>query len=96
MRKRLPAKTSTLHHVQLRLMHTLIFYTTDSCHLCKQAEVLLQELQARHDFILESVDIAADASLVERYGIRIPVVKNALTLEERGWPFHLADLLALI
>ena len=77
----------------------LIFYTTPGCHLCEHAAELLREFTARTDestrFELEEVDIAADEKLVELYGIRIPVVKNANTQREIGWPFGLEELATL-
>ena len=80
-------------------MNRLVFYTTAGCHLCDQAAVLLQELalqtQGSHRFEVEEVDIATDAELVELYGIRIPVVKNAATQREVGWPFDVQDLARL-
>ncbi|MDA1370082.1 MAG: glutaredoxin family protein [Proteobacteria bacterium] len=76
-------------------MPTLVLYTTEDCHLCELAEELLEELQASRNFTLQSVDISADAALVDAYGMRIPVVKNPTTEQEIGWPFQVADLLSL-
>jgi glutaredoxin len=77
-------------------MRTLILYTTDGCHLCEQAERLLRELGDRQSFTLEAVDISTDEALADRYGIRIPVVKNPASAEELGWPFQLEDLAHLL
>ena len=68
---------------------TLILYTTEACHLCKEAEQLLLQLSGSADVIVEAIDISLDAELVSRYGIRIPVVKNKLSGHEIGWPFGL-------
>ncbi|MEX0619595.1 MAG: glutaredoxin family protein [Pseudohongiellaceae bacterium] len=68
-------------------MARLILYTTAGCHLCEQAEVLLAEVLSDTGFSLCKVDIATDAGLVERYGIRIPVVRKDTGHEELGWPF---------
>ncbi len=80
-------------------MNRLVLYTTAGCHLCEQAAGLLQQLaQQKSDllpFVVEEVDIAADAELVELYGIRIPVVKHAATQREVGWPFDIEDLTKL-
>ena len=76
-------------------MPILVLYTTEDCHLCELAEELLEELQASRNFALQSVDISADAALVDAYGMRIPVVKNPATEQEIGWPFQVADLLSL-
>lgn len=77
-------------------MTSLIFYTTAGCHLCEQAEVLLQELQSTQQVRVEVVDISSDEALVDLYGIRIPVVKNPVTELEIGWPFGAEQLAALL
>ena len=75
---------------------TLILYTTEACHLCKEAERLLLQLSGSADVIVEAIDMSLDAELVSRYGIRIPVVKNKLSGHEIGWPFGLVELASLI
>ncbi|WP_372747970.1 glutaredoxin family protein [Litorivivens sp.] len=65
----------------------LILYGTSACHLCELAEALLVELQSGGlAFTLEKVDIADDDTLMERYGIVIPVVRRS-NGSELGWPF---------
>ena len=61
-------------------------YGTACCHLCEEAQAILHELgiQAEH------VDIADDDELLEKYGIRIPVLKRVDTGAELGWPFDAA------
>lgn len=61
-------------------------YGTACCHLCDEAQAILHELgiQAEH------VDIADDDDLLEKYGIRIPVLKRLDTGAELGWPFDAA------
>jgi len=80
-------------------LNKLIFYTTAGCHLCEHADLILQELvQAannRNRFEIEEVDISTDEKLVELYGIRIPVVKNAANGKEIGWPFGVEELTTL-
>lgn len=39
-----------------------------------------------------AVDIATSAVLVERYGVRIPVIE--LNQDELGWPFSIENLAA--
>lgn len=75
---------------------TLILYTTEGCHLCEEAEKLLNQLCTARSVRVETIDISADEKLASRYGIRIPVVKNKLTEHEIGWPFGLAELANLI
>ena len=65
---------------------TLLLYTTSGCHLCEQAETLLQSAGAS----VEMVEIADDEALLERYGARIPVLRHAQTGRELDWPFDAA------
>ena len=62
----------------------LYFYTTSGCHLCEQAAVLLNGLD---NIQIKVCDISDSESLVEQYGIRIPVLLRDDTKEELGWPF---------
>ena len=61
---------------------SLIFYTTAGCHLCEQAESILEAAGIR----FTPVDIEEDLELIKRFGIRIPVVADAEG-RELGWPF---------
>lgn len=70
----------------------LLLYGTASCHLCVQAEALLD---AAH-VTVEYVDIAADEGLLASYGTRIPVLRRADSGAELGWPFDEAALQALL
>lgn len=70
-----------------------ILYHTLGCHLCDEAELLLSELQWQG---YEKVDIADDDELVERYGIRIPVLFHTKTEQALGWPFDAAMATAFI
>jgi glutaredoxin len=61
----------------------VVLYGTEFCHLCDEAGAILRELGIAADH----VDIAANDELLERYGIRIPVLKRLDTGAELGWPF---------
>jgi len=63
-------------------MLPLTLYTTSGCHLCEHAEAILEQ----GGLVFQAVDIADDLSLMEQYGVRIPVVKDA-SGRELGWPF---------
>ncbi|TFH86370.1 glutaredoxin family protein [Billgrantia azerbaijanica] len=54
-------------------MPRLTLYTTLGCHLCEQLEALLAALH-RGDHDLARIEISEDEALVERYGVRIPVL----------------------
>ena len=76
-------------------MTSLVLYTTVGCHLCERAAAMLDDLRLTNQFDLQAVDISIDEFLVDKYGIRIPVVKNAATEVDLGWPFTIDDLLSL-
>lgn len=65
----------------------LTLYGTASCHLCEEAESLLRQL----GLDWENVDISEDESLLQAYGMRIPVLsrQDGASL---GWPFTADDI----
>ena len=67
---------------------------TRGCHLCDQAEGLLQQAAAARPLSWQYCDIALDEALVGRYGSRIPVLVDAAG-RELCWPFSLLDILTL-
>lgn len=70
----------------------VILYTTSGCHLCEQAAELLSQLHQERALTVEMIDIADDDNLIDRYGVRIPVVRASDKDEELGWPFDLTTL----
>ncbi len=64
-----------------------MLYGTEFCHLCEQAEELLQAIGVS----AEHIDIADDDALTESYGTRIPVLRRD-DGAELGWPFDAAAL----
>lgn len=49
---------------------------------------MLLDVQAlRPGLQFEKIDIANDDQLIERYGVRIPVLKRLSDGAELGWPF---------
>ena len=73
-------------------MASIILYTTAGCHLCEEAEELLRQSQAGSPLTWQAVDIADQPELMERYGIRIPVLQKTDGGAELGWPFDLEQL----
>ncbi len=72
-------------------MITLILYTTAGCHLCELADLILQTLAKQYPLNIISTEIGDNDELVERYGIRIPVVKFPDNTDI-GWPFEQRDI----
>ena len=74
-------------------MIQLILYGTIGCHLCEEAEALLaQAIRQSSAVSYAYADIADDAVLLERYGVRIPVLLSVATGHELGWPFDALKL----
>lgn len=62
----------------------LHLYGTACCHLCEEAAAVLQEAGVE----ATAVDILQQDALMERYGVRIPVLANGHA--ELDWPFDAA------
>ena len=73
--------------------HFLLYHTA-GCHLCEMAEEVLLPLAARGGWRVELVDVAGDDALEERYGVRIPVIRDVANGVEIGWPFDAEAVLA--
>jgi len=76
-------------------MSRLLLYYTEHCHLCEEAEALLQA--AGLGDVYSKVEIEDDPGLLERYAIHIPVLQRADNQMELYWPFgegELAEFLA--
>lgn len=71
----------------------LVLYATSGCHLCERAEILIREAA---DLTVRSLEIADDDALLERYGVRIPVLRRLDTGEELDWPFDAAAVRRLL
>src|SRR5688572_19584135 len=69
----------------------LILFQRDDCHLCDLALDVLAQARVP-DF--ESVFIDGDGALEERYGMRVPVLRNEARAIELDWPFDVARLQA--
>ncbi|MEE4143599.1 MAG: glutaredoxin family protein [Halieaceae bacterium] len=70
-----------------------ILYGTSACHLCELAEQLLL-LHSRDEaaMVFEKVDISGSDVLFERYGVRIPVLRDDANDRELDWPFNASQL----
>lgn len=71
---------------------TITLYGTSACHLCEAAAALLQPF-AGNGVQVNEVDITEEPALMERYQLRIPVLRREDTLEELDWPVTLEQLM---
>lgn len=53
---------------------------------------MLISLSRQYDLQWVNVEIADDASLLERYEVKIPVLKNSDTNVEIAWPFTIKNI----
>lgn len=60
-------------------------FSTSGCHLCEQAEQLLDQSAIANAY--QKKDIADNPDWLERYGIRIPVLYHLSSRQELSWPF---------
>lgn len=70
-------------------------FGTLGCHLCERAEGVLMPL-VEHGLMVELVDIAEHESMVEAYGLRIPVLRRVDTSAELDWPFDADQVVAFL
>ncbi|MEM1412755.1 MAG: glutaredoxin family protein [Pseudomonadota bacterium] len=75
-------------------MSELIFYTRPECHLCDEAEDLLSLVAPARDYRV--VDIEDEIALLDRYGVRVPVLRLEPAGTELGWPFDAEALQAFL
>lgn len=68
-------------------MAELTLYQRDYCHLCDQALAVLAEARAP-DF--DSLWVDDSAELEQRYGTRVPVLRDMRDGRELDWPFDAA------
>ena len=71
-------------------MIELTLFTTAGCHLCEQAQALLNQLK-QETIQVRLIDIALDDDFLEQYGQTIPVIRFP-DKQELNWPFSLQDI----
>lgn len=67
----------------------LILYQRDDCHLC---DLALEVLAAARVPEFDSVFIDDDVLLEDRYGVRVPVLRDTASGAELDWPFDVTAL----
>lgn len=73
-------------------MADLILYGSDGCHLCEEAEYLLQQLGVT----FQKQDILNDDAAYQRYAVKIPVLFDAGDGAELNWPFGAEQICAFL
>lgn len=69
-------------------MTRLLLFGTSGCHLCEQAELIINDcLQNNLELTMETIDIAEQEQWQEQYALRIPVLYYPETKKDLGWPF---------
>ena len=52
----------------------IVIYSRKQCHLCDEAKAVVAPVALRRGLAIEVVDVDTDPSLVEKYGLEVPVV----------------------
>jgi len=66
----------------------LELYGTSACHLCELAEAVLAEMMVQEStWQIELIDIADDDVALERYALKIPLLRRVIDGRELAWPF---------
>ncbi|WAK02815.1 glutaredoxin family protein [Methylobacter sp. YRD-M1] len=75
-------------------MIKLLLLGTASCHLCEEAEAIVDvcRAQAADQLTVETVDIAEQTQWQADYAVRIPVLYHPATQQDLGWPFGRKDV----
>lgn len=69
-------------------------FGTLGCHLCEEAEAVLQPLVVQ-GLVVELLDIIDSEEWLQRYALTIPVLRRVDTGQEISWPFDENDVLRL-
>lgn len=67
----------------MKIPQPLILYSRAQCHLCERVIMMLDGAGLHW----RPIDIDGDAALIERYGLRIPVLQRPDTGDELFYPF---------
>ncbi|HLT03435.1 MAG TPA: glutaredoxin family protein [Pseudomonas sp.] len=70
-------------------------FGTLGCHLCEVAEALLMPF-VEHGLLVELIDISEREEWVERYGVKIPVLRRCDSGAELDWPFSAEQVVAFL
>lgn len=71
---------------------SLTLFGTTACHLCEECLLLTRPLEG-NGVQVQQVDIVDHPELLERYQLRVPVLRRDDSGAELDWPFDLAQLM---
>jgi hypothetical protein len=74
-------------------------YSSEGCHLCEQALVLIGNVIPDHQIeVIDIIDneLEGEQSLVELYGVHIPVLERLSDNTKLFWPFKQSQVVELI
>jgi glutaredoxin len=77
------------------VQHRLVLYGKAGCHLCEEAQAMLQPLQREYGFDLTEIDILSHPALEAQYRYDIPVIVIDDDLQLSA-PLHERELRALL
>ena len=79
-------------------MITLYLYGTENCHLCEEAEKLVQSFIpfSKMPIKLAHRDIIENDTWYELYETKIPVLENAETGVVINWPFTTNEIINIL
>lgn len=72
---------------------SLILFSTTHCHLCDDAIAILDSMP---EVEITVVEISKNASLIDLYGERIPVLQRTDNQAELDWPFDRESILSYV
>ena len=72
----------------------LLLLGTAGCHLCEQAEAIIQDCLPNEE--VEMVDIAEQEQWQARYALHIPVLYDMDSGKELRWRFDQSDVLRFV
>lgn len=81
--------------------NTYHLYSSEGCHLCEQAYALCYPLLGNAILVVDIVNdddlvnehgSLSETSLVEKYGVHIPVLKRNDNGQELFWPFTIEQI----
>ena len=76
-------------------------YSSEGCHLCQQALTLIGNVISDHqikvvDIVDNDMELVGEKSLVQLYGVHIPVLERLSDNTKLFWPFEQSQVVELI